>query len=99
MGVELSGKLRDDFEKMRDFLTFKPEIHYKLSAFATRRIFPTMESKLYLFIGNLIKQREVERRVEDIFYEKPQELSHYVKLALTELFERNHEKIELVKKG
>ena len=87
MGLEFTEELRRNFEKIRDFLEFKPETYYRLSSFADRRVFPSPESKLYVFIKSYLRQREVERRVEEIFYDKPEELSQYVKLALSKLFE------------
>ena len=92
MGLEFTEELRRNFEKMRDFLEFEPETYYRLSSFADRRVFPSPESKLYVFIRSYLRQREAERRVEEIFYDKPEEFSRYVKSALSKLFELFDEK-------
>lgn len=84
VSIEPAEELESQYNNLMERDIFEKEEHYRLSTFVERRLFPTLESRLYMFIQNFPQQKEVERKIMEIFYDNPQELAKYALTALKE---------------
>lgn len=82
VNIELTEELRSQHHNLMERDIFEKDEYYRLSTFAERRLFPTLESRLYMFIQNFSQQKEVERKIMEIFYDNPRELAKYAFTAL-----------------
>ena len=82
VNIELTEELRPQYHNLIERDIFEKDEYYRLSTFAERRLFPTLESRLYMFIQNFSQQKEVERKIMEIFYDNPRELAKYALTAL-----------------
>lgn len=84
VNIEPTEELEPQYDNLMERDIFEKDEYYRLSTFVERRLFPTLESKLYRFIQSFSQQKEVERKIDEIFYRDPQELAKYALRGLKE---------------
>ena len=84
VNIEPTEELKSQYGNLMERDIFEGDEYYRLSTFVERRLFPTPESRLYMFIQSYSKQKEVEREIDEIFYGNPLELAKYALRGLKE---------------
>ena len=82
VNTEPTKELESQYNNLMERDIFEKDEYYRLSTFVERRLFPTLESRLYMFIQSFPQQKEVERKIDETFYGDPQELAKYALSAL-----------------
>jgi len=82
VNTEPTEELESQYNNLMERNIFEKDEYYRLSTFVERRLFPTLESRLYMFIQSFPQQKEVERKIDETFYGEPQELAKYALSAL-----------------
>lgn len=95
-GVVLTEELKEKYlDLIQTILPTQQETYYHLSEFASRRLFPTAESKMLSFLRDPISRREYERKIEDIFWGDSKGTSLSVAKGLKKLYTKELEDKEL----
>ena len=84
VNIEPTEELEPQYNNLMERDIFEKDEYYRLSTFVERRLFPTLESRLYMFIQSFPQQKEVERKIMEIFYDNPYELAKYALSALSD---------------
>ena len=82
VNIELTEELESKYNNLMERDIFEKNEYYRLSTFVERRLFPTLEPRLYMFIQSFPQQKEVERKIDETFYANPQKLAKYALTAL-----------------